>query len=35
MLQILALKLELGDENTQQRSPYPRSGSGTQASGPI
>jgi hypothetical protein len=35
MLQILSLKLELGDENAQQRSPCPRSGSGTQASRPI
>ena len=35
MLQILSLKLELGDENAQQRSLYPRSGSGQQASRPI
>jgi predicted transcriptional regulator len=35
MLQILSLKLELGDENAQQRSLYPRSGSGKQASRPI
>jgi hypothetical protein len=34
-LQILSLKLELGDENAQQRSLYPRSGSGKQASRPI
>jgi CBS domain-containing protein len=35
MLHVLSLKLELGDENAQQRSPYPQSASGTQASRPI